>query len=97
MYSAVFVEVGVPASMALNGLTIQRWSVVFAIHVTAAMLIDVALLCCSTQGVEHIGLCQEVLKLRYLAEPVDCTNAILAGRGHWLLIKSYVDEWLVEH
>ena len=83
--------------MTLHGLSVHKWDVAFVIYVTAGVLIDVALLYCSMQGVDNLKLCQEVLQLRYLVEPVDCMNAILDGTAHWLLIKSVVKSWLAEY
>lgn len=92
-----FSQVHASASMTLHGLSVRTWDIAFAIYVTAGVLIDVALLYCSMQGVDNMGLCREVLELRYLAEPVHCINAILDGTGHWQHIKSTVDDWIVEH
>ena len=83
--------------MALQGLTVQKWDIAFAIYVTAGVMIDVALLYCTMQGMENLTFCREVLELRYLAEPVQCINSILAGTDHWRHLKCYVDEWLIEH
>ena len=70
--------------MKRHGLTLRQWDVAFAIYVTAGALMDVAVLYFSMQGVENITFCREVLELRYLAEPVECINAILEG-GHGTL------------
>ena len=83
--------------MIVNGLSIRNWDIAFAIYVTTGLLMDVALVYCSMAGSKNNAFCKEVLEMRYLAESVDCINAILDGCGHWLLIKPIVLDWVNEH
>ena len=83
--------------MALHGLSLHRWDVAFAIYVTTGVKIDLALLYCSMQGADNVTLCREILELRYLAESVDCLNAVVEGKDCWFHVKSDVEAWLAEY
>ena len=78
-------------------LSLRQWDIAFAIYVTADTLMDVALLYLSMQGIKNMQFCREILEKRYLAEPIECINAIVDGIAYWQSIKYYVDDWLVEY